>query len=49
VVSGLLDITRVARALELGASDFLLKPIDRDRLREAIDKATGSPSKPSLA
>src|SRR5207302_1868966 len=39
VVSGLLDISRAARAKALGACDFLLKPLERERPRAALDAA----------
>jgi DNA-binding NtrC family response regulator len=45
VLSGLLDFSRAARARALGASDFLLKPLERDRLRAAVLAVLG-PSVP---
>ncbi|MBI5821363.1 MAG: sigma-54-dependent Fis family transcriptional regulator [Verrucomicrobia bacterium] len=39
VTSGLFDLTRVAAAKQLGARDFLLKPLDRKRLLSAVESA----------
>jgi DNA-binding NtrC family response regulator len=36
VVSGLLDLSRAAKARALGARDFLLKPLERDRFCAAV-------------
>jgi DNA-binding NtrC family response regulator len=50
VVSGLLDLARAARARALGAVDFLLKPLDRDRLQAAVRSAVETrASSPLLA
>src|SRR5262245_32563813 len=40
-VSGLLDLTRAARARDQGAADFLLKPLDCQRLLEAVRNLLG--------
>ena len=41
VVSGLGDVRNVVSAMRAGASDYLLKPIDRESLLEAIDHVLG--------
>ncbi len=48
VVSGLLDLARAARARAMGAVDFLLKPLDRDRLLTATRSASGARPDPPL-
>jgi len=47
VVSELLDLSRAAAARALGACDFLLKPLDRERFRVAVRRAlSGRPGPP---
>ena len=48
VTSGLLDLSRAGRAKSMGACDFLLKPLDRERLRSSATKALGSQEDPPL-
>lgn len=48
VVSGFLDLARAARAKTLGAKDFLLKPLDGDRLRGAVRYALGPKLKDAI-
>ena len=39
VVSGMSDVSIAVRAMQLGAVDYLLKPVDRDRLIEVVSRA----------
>ena len=39
IVTGHGDLETTTTALELGAADFILKPVDIERLRESISKA----------
>src|SRR5512136_2445925 len=39
VVTGYGDIDMAVEAMKLGASDFIQKPVDMARLRQAVDKA----------
>src|SRR5437867_288877 len=39
MVSESLDWSRASAARAMGASDFLLKPLERDRFRRALDRA----------
>jgi DNA-binding NtrC family response regulator len=48
VLSGLLDWSRAARARKLGAIDFLLKPLERERFRQAVRAALGDRARPPL-
>ena len=41
VVSGVGDVRSVVAAMREGASDYLLKPIDRDSLLDSIDRVLG--------
>jgi DNA-binding NtrC family response regulator len=48
MVSGLLDLSRAARAKALGAFDFLLKPLDRDVLQDRLEAALRTVQEPEL-
>lgn len=48
VISDTLDLDRLKRAHELGARDFLMKPLERDRFRDAIWDALRQHSEPKL-
>jgi two-component system response regulator AtoC len=49
MLSGRSQVTTVVEAMKLGASDFLLKPVDEDVLRAAIKNALdGNFSKPEI-
>ena len=41
VVSGVGDVRSVVAAMREGASDYLLKPIDRDSLLDSVDRVLG--------
>lgn len=41
VVSGVGDVRSVVEAMRAGASDYLLKPIDRDSLLESVERVLG--------
>jgi two-component system response regulator AtoC len=47
-VSGLMTLSAAEGAINLGATDFLLKPLDAQRLRNAVAKALGGPAQPRL-
>ena len=42
VVTGYGDIETAVEAMKLGARDFIQKPVDMDRLKQAVDKAAES-------
>jgi DNA-binding NtrC family response regulator len=48
VIDDTLDLSKASRALSLGAADFLLEPVDKERLKRAVRRALLGPDLDSL-